>query len=97
MTKKYVKTPLLKFTKVIFNFRLTYTQESIDWADVIIPIGGDGTFLLASCKVRDDKKPVIGLNSDPTRSEGYLCLPKYYTKNLKEAFEKLQTVKLKFH
>lgn len=73
-------------------FRYTYTEDSIEWADVIFPTGGDGTFLLAASKIHDNKKPVIGFNSDPHRSEGHLCLPKHYSNYIKEAIERLQNV-----
>ncbi|GLV39633.1 uncharacterized protein CBL_08300 [Carabus blaptoides fortunei] len=70
--------------------RYTYTEDSIEWADVIFPTGGDGTFLLAASKIHDNKKPVIGFNSDPHRSEGHLCLPKHYSNYIREAIERLQ-------
>ena len=41
--------------------------------------GGDGTFLLGASKILSRDKPVIGFNTDPTRSEGHLCLPKRYS------------------
>lgn len=69
--------------------RFNYTEENIDWADVIVTTGGDGTFLMAACKIQDRNKPVIGFNTDPTRSEGYLCLPKKYSVNVREAIRKL--------
>lgn len=65
-----------------------------DWADVIMPTGGDGTFLLAAGKVKDNKKPVIGFNSSPKDSEGHLCLPKKYTYNIEEAIQKLKAVSI---
>ncbi|XP_044264697.1 NAD kinase 2, mitochondrial [Tribolium madens] len=71
--------------------RFNYTQEKVDWADVIVPTGGDGTFLLASSRIRDSTKPVIGLNSDPNRSEGHLCLPKKYSGDVRSAVEKLRS------
>lgn len=71
--------------------RYSYTKNVVDWADVIIPTGGDGTFLLAASKINDNNKPIIGLNSDPTRSEGYLCLPKHYSTKIEEVIEKLKT------
>jgi NAD+ kinase len=77
--------------------RFNYTQEKVNWADVIVPTGGDGTFLLASSKIRNSTKPVIGFNSDPNRSEGHLCLPKKYSANISKAVEKLQKVKLKLN
>ncbi|XP_067003696.1 NAD kinase 2, mitochondrial [Anabrus simplex] len=75
-------------TKVVNRF--TYTEESIEWADVIIVAGGDGTFLLAASRIAGNAKPVIGFNSDPSRSEGHLCLPKKYSENYLEAIEKLK-------
>ncbi|XP_017778885.1 PREDICTED: NAD kinase 2, mitochondrial [Nicrophorus vespilloides] len=70
--------------------RFNYSEDSIHWADIIVPTGGDGTFLLAASKIRDNKKLVVGFNSDPNRSEGHLCLPKKYSTNIREAIEKLQ-------
>lgn len=76
----------------MYFIRFNYSQENINWADVIVPTGGDGTFLLAASKIKDNNKPVIGFNSDPNRSEGHLCLPKKYSYNIREALEKLQKV-----
>ncbi|XP_071117305.1 NAD kinase 2, mitochondrial-like [Haliotis cracherodii] len=71
--------------------RLQFDTELIDWADVIFTAGGDGTFLLAASKVNDKSKPVIGINTDPDRSEGHLCLPKtgYCGKNFHSALKRL--------
>lgn len=69
--------------------RMDYTNELIDWADIIFTTGGDGTFLLGASKVRTPDKPVVGINTDPTRSEGYLCLPKHFSFSLDHAIEEL--------
>uniref|UniRef100_A0A4X2JLW5 NAD kinase 2, mitochondrial n=1 Tax=Vombatus ursinus TaxID=29139 RepID=A0A4X2JLW5_VOMUR len=45
--------------------------------------------LLAASKVLDRFKPVIGVNTDPERSEGHLCLPVRYTHSFPEALQKL--------
>jgi len=74
-------------TKIINRF--DYNESNINWADVIVTTGGDGTFLLGASRVHDPDKPIIGFNSDPTRSEGYLCLPKKYSLQIKDAFDKL--------
>jgi NAD+ kinase len=66
-----------------------YTSDLINWADVIFTTGGDGTFLLGASKIRHPDKPVIGINTDPTRSEGYLCVPKHFSFNLDHAIEML--------
>jgi NAD+ kinase len=75
-------------------YRSGYTQSNIDWADIIIPTGGDGTYLMAASRVSGNEKPVVGLNSDPIRSEGYLCLPVKYSINIKEAVDKLLKVRM---
>lgn len=69
--------------------RLMYSEESINWCDVVFPVGGDGTFLLAASRVSNNKKPVIGFNSDPASSTGFLCLPVYYSRRVEEALCKL--------
>ena len=69
--------------------RMNYTNDLIDWADVIFTTGGDGTFLLGASKVRNPNIPVIGINTDPTRSEGYLCIPKHFSFSLDHAIEML--------
>lgn len=69
--------------------RREYDEETVRWADAIISAGGDGTMLLAASKVLDRLKPVIGVNTDPERSEGHLCLPVRYTYSFPEALQKL--------
>ncbi|XP_040915633.1 NAD kinase 2, mitochondrial isoform X5 [Toxotes jaculatrix] len=66
-----------------------YDEEVVRWADAIISAGGDGTMLLVASKVLSKDKPVIGVNTDPERSEGHLCLPVRYTRTFPEALEKL--------
>ncbi|XP_050770640.1 NAD kinase 2, mitochondrial-like [Gymnogyps californianus] len=69
--------------------RQDYNEETVRWADAVISAGGDGTMLLAASKVFDKFKPVIGVNTDPERSEGHLCLPVRYTQSFPEALQKL--------
>ncbi|XP_054706903.1 NAD kinase 2, mitochondrial-like [Uloborus diversus] len=76
-------------TKVVNRF--DYNDSNIEWADVVITTGGDGTFLMAASKIRSKDKPLIGINSDPTRSLGYLCLPSFYTENFPEAMKRLKS------
>lgn len=61
-----------------------------------MPIGGDGTFLLAAgrgCPIGSLQKPIVGFNSDPVRSEGRLMLPKQYSYDPKRAVQKLLSVR----
>ncbi|BFY99379.1 hypothetical protein BsWGS_02419 [Bradybaena similaris] len=72
-----VKKELIKAnieTRVVHRFELN--QSVVDWADVVFTAGGDGTYLLAANKFINTSKPLIGINTDPERSEGHLCLPK---------------------
>ncbi|XP_030292118.1 NAD kinase 2, mitochondrial isoform X3 [Sparus aurata] len=66
-----------------------YNEEVVRWADAIISAGGDGTMLLVASKVLSKDKPVVGVNTDPERSEGHLCLPVRYTHAFPVALEKL--------
>ncbi|XP_035995830.1 NAD kinase 2, mitochondrial isoform X1 [Fundulus heteroclitus] len=66
-----------------------YNEEVVRWADAIISAGGDGTMLLVASKVLNKDKPVVGVNTDPERSEGHLCLPVRYTRAFPEALDKL--------
>nr|XP_032826878.1 NAD kinase 2, mitochondrial [Petromyzon marinus] len=70
--------------------RHDYCEHDVSWADTIISAGGDGTLLLAASKVHDPRKLVIGVNTDPERSQGHLCLPVCYTTNMPLALQKLQ-------
>ncbi|KAI4886835.1 hypothetical protein NFI96_018405 [Prochilodus magdalenae] len=67
-----------------------YNEDTVRWADAIVSAGGDGTMLLVASKVYDKNKPVIGVNTDPERSEGHLCLPVRYTHAFSEALHKLR-------
>ena len=62
----------------------------MEWADTIFAAGGDGNFLFAASKVLTSNKIVVGLNTDPSWSEGYLCLcpsqSNSLTNILKQAF-----------
>lgn len=70
--------------------RTTLDQSLFTWADLILPIGGDGTFLLAANLVFNSKKPIMGINSYPEKSVGYLMLSAKYTRNVPEIFKMLK-------
>jgi len=76
--------------------RLEYNDEVIKWADIIVTTGGDGTFLMGASKILNRSKPVVGINTDPTRSEGHLCLPKHFSFNIKEAVDLLLSGKFRW-
>lgn len=74
----------------MYAIRQNLDTANFVWADLILPIGGDGTFLLASNMIFNKEKPIIGINSHPEKSEGFLMLPPKYTKSIPEVFEKLK-------
>lgn len=76
---------------------MTLTTKQTEWADIVVPIGGDGTFLLTAsraCPIYCNQKPVVGFNSDPDRSEGRLMLSKQYSHKPQDAVQKLIQVNL---
>lgn len=81
-------------TKTVKRFE--YNDEVVGWSDMVVTTGGDGTFLMGSSKILNRNKPVIGFNTDPTRSEGHLCLPKHFSFNVKEAVDLLLSGKFRW-
>jgi len=52
----------------------TFSQEQAATADLIVSVGGDGTFLKAVHAIPDTcDTPVLGVNSSPSTSYGYYC------------------------
>ncbi|XP_037949399.1 NAD kinase 2, mitochondrial-like [Teleopsis dalmanni] len=83
------------------EFRSSLSKEIMEWANVIVPIGGDGTFLLTAGRASplfaqsQQKTPIVGFNSDPKRSEGRLMLPEYYSENPADAVARIKGVSTK--
>lgn len=57
----------------------------------MIPIGGDGTFLLASKLIRDNTKPVFGINPNVSSESNVFTLPPRYSGDIEGIFEKLHS------
>ncbi|MDE0571163.1 MAG: NAD(+)/NADH kinase [Verrucomicrobiales bacterium] len=53
-------------------YRSEITESVISSADLVISVGGDGTFLETSHYITDTT-PMLGVNSDPFRSVGFFC------------------------
>jgi NAD+ kinase len=81
--------------EVVIANRLEIRKELLSWCDLLVPVGGDGTFLLAASRASpffvERSIPIVGINSDPNRSEGRLLLPKHYSVNIEDAVKKILT------
>lgn len=68
---------VLRARKVSLRVVPRLTVALAKWADLIITVGGDGTFLAASHAVvagpHHDGPPMLGVNSAPSSSVGYFC------------------------
>eukprot|EP00128_Syssomonas_multiformis_P010378 Colp12_sorted_trinity150504_noHs@28364 len=51
---------------------LEYDETHLEGKDAVFSAGGDGTFLAAAAKIHT-QVPVVGINTDPHRSQGFLC------------------------
>lgn len=69
---------------------------AVSWADVLIAIGGDGTFLVMSSYVQNNQTPVVGINSNPSSSLGYLCLPEICSRNIEKTIDTLEKGQFSF-
>lgn len=74
-------------------YRVSHRKAHIDYTryDLIVTVGGDGTFLQAARHVRDQW--ILGVNSDPQRSVGKFCLANKH--NFAQIFNKILNKKIK--
>lgn len=49
-----------------------------------------------SSYVQNNETPVVGINSNPSSSLGYLCLPEICSRNIQKTFETLDKGKYSF-
>jgi NAD kinase len=56
--------------KVVSDYKLT--DDDFKDVDLVISMGGDGTFLKTASYIRTHKLPILGINTDPSRSVGHL-------------------------
>jgi NAD+ kinase len=52
-------------------------------------LGGDGTYLRTAGIIEDTNTPILGLNTDPSRSIGFLCNNKIYNDMKEKQIEKI--------
>ncbi|KAK0096736.1 hypothetical protein PV326_004559 [Microctonus aethiopoides] len=77
-----------RFSKTGIPFPHDSAEGYVNWVDLIVPIGGDGTFLLTSKLITNNVKPMIGIN--PNQEEyGNLTLPYKYSSDIATIFEML--------
>ncbi|ALC41140.1 CG8080, partial [Drosophila busckii] len=92
----------VKLSSSRLEFRSTLSKDVMSWADVIVPVGGDGTFLLSANRasplfaLSQQKTPIVGFNSDPKHSEGRLMLPKHYTEDPADAVARIKSGNFKW-
>lgn len=76
-----VRDTLKKFDIKAKYFERTRAQKKhVLGKDLVLAVGGDGTFLRAALLI-DDATPIFGINSDPKTKEGF------YMKSLPEKFD----------
>ena len=89
VVEKIVQALETKGMEVKICQRMDYSEGLIEWADLIVTAGGDGTFLLGASMIKDRNQPIMGINTDPTRSEGHLCIEKHWSLNVDDAIQAL--------
>ncbi|EGI63644.1 UPF0465 protein C5orf33 [Acromyrmex echinatior] len=83
-----------ELARILCNLNVSYRimkriddVKCVNWADLVITIGGDGTFLLASKLITNNKTPIFGINPHPGIST--FTLPIEYSTDIERIFEKL--------
>ncbi|BHF74470.1 NAD kinase 2, mitochondrial [Sparganum proliferum] len=72
-----------------------YDFSDAEWSDLIVSVGGDGTFLSAASKVLSRDKVIVGLNSRPASSEGSLCTANWWYQCIPEFIDRLMLGKFR--
>ncbi|KAL7058118.1 hypothetical protein AAHC03_017191 [Spirometra sp. Aus1] len=72
-----------------------YDFSDAEWSDLILSVGGDGTFLSAASKILSRDKVIVGLNSRPVSSEGSLCTANWWYQCIPEFIDRLMLGKFR--
>jgi NAD+ kinase len=56
--------------KVARDYQLT--EKDFHNVDLVMSLGGDGTFLKTASMINSNKLAIFGVNTDPSRSVGHL-------------------------
>lgn len=64
--------------KVKQCYQLTDEDLADPEIDLILSLGGDGTFLKTASMINNRHTPILGVNTDPQRSVGCLCNRKVF-------------------
>ena len=63
------------------------------WSE-ISGVGGDGTYLRTSGVIENPHLPILGINTDPSRSTGHLCTAKIHNdkkeRQIEHIFDQLE-------
>lgn len=61
------------------------TENDFKDVDLVMSLGGDGTFLRTAGMIQTNKLPIFGVNTDPARSVGHLTsIPIPYNERKKD-------------
>mmetsp|Transcript_41100 Transcript_41100/g.39620 ORF Transcript_41100/g.39620 Transcript_41100/m.39620 type:complete len:87 (+) Transcript_41100:118-378(+) len=79
---------------------LELQQEDINDKDLLITLGGDGTYLRCASVIQTREIPILGINTDPGRSIGHLCNASIHneekTEQIDRIFRKLENKEFEF-
>ena len=56
---------------------------------ILLWLGGDGTYLRCASVIKSRNIPILGINTDPSRSIGHLCNAKIYNDKKEDELEKI--------
>lgn len=77
-----------------FSFEISIIIHFSDGLAIIsyifcIYVGGDGTYLRTSGAIENPDLPILGINTDPSRSTGHLCNQKIYNEKKEKQIENI--------
>lgn len=65
------------------------TKQDFEDVDLVMSLGGDGTFLKTASQITTNRLPILGINTDPSRSAGALTTRKVNYERLESDIKKI--------
>ena len=71
------------------DYQLTAEDLADPEIELVLSLGGDGTFLKTASMIQNRQMPILGVNTDPQRSVGCLCNRKVFHKTCDDDIKKM--------
>lgn len=87
----FEQVDLMSYKEIEESLAEKHKIDEIKKYNYIISVGGDGTFLTCGHIIDNSTQILLGINSNPLKSEGFLCQIPYNTAKITKTLDKITT------